>query len=88
MPVFSWVAGFGAVGFITRMYALGIQKRPLFDNLGGHALSSLAWGGFGYWAYYANERNAAQIEERKQQMARIRAREELPSGDEAEAGHH
>ncbi|KAH9039686.1 hypothetical protein EDB84DRAFT_1577157 [Lactarius hengduanensis] len=51
MPLLSSILGFSLFGLGARIGQLGIQKRNLLDNPGGHVISMLAFGYLGYWAH-------------------------------------
>ncbi|SCV74943.1 BQ2448_7972 [Microbotryum intermedium] len=89
----AYISSFAAVGFAVRCYQLAILKRNIFENLGGHALSVSAFTGLGYYLYHADERQRGMIEDKKQQLLRMRAREtRLADGQAAsvasEGSHH
>ncbi|GAA5864727.1 hypothetical protein JCM8547_008287 [Rhodosporidiobolus lusitaniae] len=93
MPLFSYIAGFSALGFGVRCYQLAIMKRNIFENLGGHALSTLAFGGVGYYAYQAELRQRELLADKKEQLLRMREKDEtiLAShqvGGSGHAAHH
>ncbi|CAO1631357.1 unnamed protein product [Jaminaea pallidilutea] len=70
------VAGWATVGFITRCYQLGIQKRNVFENFGGHAFYTAAFGAAGYYFYGLEGRQYAAIEAKKEEILRNRERME------------
>ncbi|GAA5889242.1 hypothetical protein JCM5296_005844 [Sporobolomyces johnsonii] len=72
----GYVASFAALGFGVRMYQLAIMKRNIFSNLGGHFLSATAFGGFGYYAYYADEYQRNLIADKKDQLLKMRERDD------------
>ncbi|KAF7797315.1 hypothetical protein EIP86_008510 [Pleurotus ostreatoroseus] len=74
MSMLSNIIGFSLFGLAARFGQLGIQKRNLFDNLGGHAIAMGVFGYGGYWAYRWDQRAAeliaakrAEIEARREQ---------------------
>ncbi|KIM40515.1 hypothetical protein M413DRAFT_28333 [Hebeloma cylindrosporum] len=52
MSLLANIIGFSFVGLAARFGHLGIQKRNLFSNPGGHVLAMGAFGFVGYWAHY------------------------------------
>ncbi|PWN20005.1 hypothetical protein BCV69DRAFT_241326, partial [Microstroma glucosiphilum] len=68
------VLGWASVGFLTRCYQLGLQKRNIFENFGGHAMLMAAFGGVGYWAHGLEARQGALIQAKKEQILRNRER--------------
>ncbi|KAK4046803.1 hypothetical protein OIV83_005798 [Microbotryomycetes sp. JL201] len=86
----GYIAGWAAAGFGVRCYQLAIMKRNIFENLGGHALSSSAFAGLGYYLYHSQNEQRKQIEFKKDQLLISRERqarlaEEHAQHDEA---HH
>ncbi|KAJ3554497.1 hypothetical protein NM688_g3078 [Phlebia brevispora] len=73
MSLISNIVGFSLFGLAARFGQLGIQKRNLFDNPGGHAISMIVFGYAGYWAYQWDQRAAVLI---AQKRAEIQARRE------------
>ncbi|KXN91619.1 hypothetical protein AN958_12471 [Leucoagaricus sp. SymC.cos] len=78
MPLLSNIVGFSLFGLATRFGQLGIQRRNLFDNPGGHLIAMGVFGYAGYWAYRWDLRAAellaqkrAEIRERRGQAAAI-----------------
>ncbi|KAH9928271.1 uncharacterized protein B0H18DRAFT_1117956 [Fomitopsis serialis] len=69
MSLFSNILGGMAFGFAARVGQLAIQKRNIYDNLAGHAVSTAAFGFVGYWAYKWDERAAVLIAEKRAQIA-------------------
>ncbi|KAF8623601.1 hypothetical protein AX17_007304 [Amanita inopinata Kibby_2008] len=78
MSLLANILGFSAFGLAARMGQLGIQKRNLLDNPGGHLISMGVFGFVGYWAYKWDlrsteliaEKRAAIAEHRRQQIAK------------------
>ncbi|TFK40167.1 hypothetical protein BDQ12DRAFT_601911 [Crucibulum laeve] len=75
MSLLANVLGFSLFGLAARFGQLGIQKRNLFTNPGGHLLAMGVFGYGGYWAYKWDIRAAellaakrAQITERRQKQ--------------------
>ncbi|GAA5987195.1 hypothetical protein JCM11641_006055 [Rhodosporidiobolus odoratus] len=89
MPLVSYIAGFATLGFGVRCYQLAIMKRNIFENLGGHVLSAGAFAGVGYYAYDLDARQRELIAEKKEQLLRMRERDEtlLASAGPQQAGH-
>lgn len=71
MAMFTTILGFSLFGLASRIGQLGIQKRNLFENLGGHAI---AMGAFGYAGYWAHRWDVYSTELLKQKRAEIAAR--------------
>ncbi|KAJ3529877.1 hypothetical protein NMY22_g8817 [Coprinellus aureogranulatus] len=69
MGVLSNVLGFAAFGLAARFGQLGIMRRNLFSNPGGHVISMLAFGYAGYWAHKWDIRSAEIIAEKKAELA-------------------
>ncbi|PCH42202.1 hypothetical protein WOLCODRAFT_31859, partial [Wolfiporia cocos MD-104 SS10] len=72
MAMLSTILGFSAFGLAARVGQLGIMKRNIYDNLGGHALSMLVFGYVGYWAHRWDERAEVLIAEKRAQIAERR----------------
>ncbi|GAA5843445.1 hypothetical protein JCM11251_001409 [Rhodosporidiobolus azoricus] len=88
MPLASYIAGFATLGFGVRCYQLAIMKRNIFENLGGHALSATAFGGLGYWAYNAEVSQRQLIADKKEQLLRMREKDESVLASAQVGGHH
>ncbi|GAA6016245.1 hypothetical protein JCM10207_000443 [Rhodosporidiobolus poonsookiae] len=90
MALLGYIAGFAGLGFGVRCYQLAIMKRNIFENLGGHALSTLAFGGVGYYAYNAEIYQRQLIADKKEQLLRMREKEDtfLASAQGGHAGSH
>ncbi|KAJ3565058.1 hypothetical protein NP233_g7888 [Leucocoprinus birnbaumii] len=76
MPMLSNILGFSLFGLAARFGQLGIQKRNLFDNPGGHLIAMGVFGYAGYWAHRWDIRSGeliaakrAEILERRQARA-------------------
>ncbi|KAJ2926814.1 hypothetical protein H1R20_g10283, partial [Candolleomyces eurysporus] len=65
MGILSNVLGFATFGLAARFGQLGIQKRNLFSNPGGHIIAMGAFGFAGYWAHKWDIRAAEIIAEKK-----------------------
>ncbi|KAK7690686.1 hypothetical protein QCA50_005785 [Cerrena zonata] len=76
MSLLSNIVGFSLFGLAARFGQLGIQKRNLFDNMGGHALSMAAFGYAGYWAYRWDQRAAVLLADKRAQLAARRQPQE------------
>ncbi|ETW83159.1 hypothetical protein HETIRDRAFT_316714 [Heterobasidion irregulare TC 32-1] len=74
MALLTSIFGFSLFGLAARLGQLGIQKRNLFDNPGGHVISMLAFGYAGYWAHQWDERAAVLIAEKRAEIAARRQR--------------
>jgi len=90
MALLSSILGFSLFGFGARIGQLGIQKRNLLENPGGHIISMLAFGYLGYWAHQWDERAAVLIAEKRAEIAerrklRIAQAEEASAAALAEA---
>ncbi|KLO08927.1 hypothetical protein SCHPADRAFT_588956 [Schizopora paradoxa] len=72
MALLSSILGFSAVGLAARIGQLGIQKRNLFENIGGHAFSMAAFGYIGYWAHKWDIRAAELVAEKRAAIAESR----------------
>ncbi|KAF9061336.1 hypothetical protein BDP27DRAFT_1164504, partial [Rhodocollybia butyracea] len=66
------IIGFSIFGLAARFGQLGIQKRPLLDNMYGHALAMGVFGYGGYLAYRWDETAAVLIEKKKAEIAERR----------------
>ncbi|BGP41472.1 hypothetical protein JCM10450v2_005521 [Rhodotorula kratochvilovae] len=92
MPLLSYIAGFSALGFGVRCYQLAIMKRNIFENLGGHALSTAAFAGIGYYAYNAEQYQRGLIADKQEQLLRMRERDETllssAAGHVSSSQHH
>ncbi|KAG8982762.1 hypothetical protein FRB95_007604 [Tulasnella sp. JGI-2019a] len=71
MAVLSNVLGFAAFGVGTRMFQLGLQKRPLTAGPAAYAAAAAAFGAFGYWVDGVEIRQLQMIHE-KEDMLRER----------------
>ncbi|KAI0001411.1 hypothetical protein BJV74DRAFT_718977, partial [Russula compacta] len=72
MALLSSILGFSLFGLGARLGQLGIQKRNLLENPGGHLVSMLAFGYLGYWAHQWDERAAVLIAEKRTEIAERR----------------
>ncbi|EST06598.1 Exonuclease, RNase T/DNA polymerase III [Kalmanozyma brasiliensis GHG001] len=78
MSVAASVLGYAGLGFLTRCYALGLQKRNIFENLGGHAMLMSAFGALGYYVHGLEGRQLELIAHKKEQI--LKNRERLAGG--------
>ncbi|KAF8348943.1 hypothetical protein F5887DRAFT_542689 [Amanita rubescens] len=69
MPLLANVLGFSVFGLAVRMGQLGIQRRNLLDNPGGHLISMGVFSFVGYLAYQWDIRSAELITERRAAIA-------------------
>ncbi|KAJ1027864.1 hypothetical protein NDA13_003317 [Ustilago tritici] len=81
MSVAASVLGYAGLGFLTRCYALGLQKRNIFENLGGHAMLMTAFGGLGYYIHGLEGRQLELIAHKKEQI--LKNRERLAAGSQS-----
>ncbi|PKI85611.1 hypothetical protein MVES_000718 [Malassezia vespertilionis] len=61
--------GYAGFGFLARCYALGIQKRNIFDNFGGHIMFAGAFGALGYWLHGVKFYQQALLEKKQEELA-------------------
>ncbi|WVR08750.1 hypothetical protein IAU60_005808 [Kwoniella sp. DSM 27419] len=90
MPLLSTILGFSAFGFGARCFQLGLQHRPIFEAPVGHVVSAVAFGGLGYGAFYAEQKQNALLAEKKSKLLEIRQREqaEWQATKEERSGSH
>ncbi|KAF5391488.1 hypothetical protein D9757_002431 [Collybiopsis confluens] len=72
MTLFANVLGFSLFGLAARFGQLGIQKRNLFDNLGGHAFAMGVFGYGGYLAWRWDQTSAELIAKKRAEIAQSR----------------
>ncbi|KAK4055810.1 hypothetical protein OIO90_003063 [Microbotryomycetes sp. JL221] len=84
----GYIAGWAAAGFGVRCYQLAIMKRNIFENLGGHALSSGAFAGLGFYLFHAQNEQREQIEFKKQQLLTSRERQARLAQEHEQADEH
>jgi len=84
MALLSSILGFSLFGLGARVGQLGIQKRNLLENPGGHIISMLAFGYLGYWAHRWDERAAVLIADKRAEIAE-RRRQRIAQAEEASA---
>jgi hypothetical protein len=82
MTVLTSIAGWAAFGLTARMYALGIQKRPLLDGIGAHFAVAGAFGALGYFIHQVQERQINRIHDRKQVLLDRRAQRKAATGSD------
>ncbi|GAA5998452.1 uncharacterized protein JCM10292_002703 [Rhodotorula paludigena] len=87
MPLLGYIAGFASLGFGVRCYQLAIMKRNIFENLGGHALSTGAFAGLGYYAYHAEQTQRQLLADKKEQLLRMREKDDAIVAS-ADGAHH
>ncbi|KAK0526042.1 hypothetical protein OC834_004670 [Tilletia horrida] len=74
MAIAGTVLGYAGLGFVTRCYALGIQRRNIFENFGGHAILMGLFGAAGYWLHGVQERQVEIIDAKKREIKAARER--------------
>ncbi|KAG5635808.1 hypothetical protein H0H81_010056 [Sphagnurus paluster] len=75
MSLLANILGFSAFGLAARVGQLGIQRRNLLDNPGGHLISMGVFGFAGYWAYQWDQRAAVLLSEKRAEIAERRQKE-------------
>ncbi|WFD14895.1 hypothetical protein MARU1_000906 [Malassezia arunalokei] len=60
--------GYAGFGFLARCYALGIQKRNIFDNFAGHVMFAGGFGLIGYWLHGVRESQERLLQQKKEQL--------------------
>ncbi|KAL9936852.1 hypothetical protein V8E36_004087 [Tilletia maclaganii] len=68
MAIAGTVLGYASLGFVTRCYALGIQRRNIFENFGGHAILMGLFGAAGYWLHGVEARQRQILSAKKEQL--------------------
>jgi len=66
------LSGFSAFGFAARVGQLAIQKRPLFSNPVGHAVTAGAFGVLGYFEYVWEQRADELIALKREEIVQNR----------------
>lgn len=84
MALLSTILGFSLFGLSARIGQLGIQKRNLLENPGGHIISMLAFGYLGYWAHRWDERASVLIAEKRAEIVE-RRKQRIARAEEASA---
>ncbi|KAL0573220.1 hypothetical protein V5O48_008740 [Marasmius crinis-equi] len=69
MSMLANIVGFSLFGLAARFGQLGIQKRNLFENMAGHAISMGVFGYAGYWAWRWDIKSAELIAQKKIELA-------------------
>ncbi|WFD40118.1 uncharacterized protein MJAP1_003103 [Malassezia japonica] len=64
--------GYASFGFLARCYALGIQKRNILDNFGGHAAFAGAFGALGYWLHGVKISQQELLEKKQKELTERR----------------
>ncbi|KZT22064.1 hypothetical protein NEOLEDRAFT_1023510, partial [Neolentinus lepideus HHB14362 ss-1] len=72
MTALTSILGFSFFGFVARMGQLGIQRRNLMSNPGGHVIAMAVFGFAGYWAHVWNEHSAVLIAQKEVEIAERR----------------
>lgn len=70
MTLGTKIAGFAAFGVAVRAWALGIQKRPVFERPITHAATAAAFGTLGYCIYHWEIQQNELIEKRHKELGR------------------
>jgi len=73
MTIVSYTAGWAALGFGVRLYQLGLMQRNIFENLGGHVISTGLFGTAGYFVYGYKEHLEEQLKIKREQLKQMRA---------------
>jgi hypothetical protein len=89
MPLLTNIVGFSLFGLLSRFGQLGIQKRSLVDNPGGHLIAMGVFGYAGYWAHRWDQRAGVLLAEKRAEITERRQKQEAASeGDAALAEAH
>jgi len=75
MSLLANILGFSAFGLAARIGQLGIQKRNILENPGGHLIAMGVFGYAGYWAYHWDQRAAVLLAEKRQQIQERRRKQ-------------
>ncbi|RDB25960.1 hypothetical protein Hypma_006645 [Hypsizygus marmoreus] len=75
MSLLANILGFSAFGLAARVGQLGIQKRNLLDNPGGHLLAMGVFGFAGYWAYQWDQRAGVLLAEKRAEILASRQKQ-------------
>lgn len=84
MSLLANILGFSAFGLAARMGQLGIQKRNVLDNPGGHLIAMGVFGYAGYWAYKWDQRAAVLLAEKRSELVE-RRQKQIAKTEEAAA---
>ncbi|GLB40368.1 hypothetical protein LshimejAT787_0802390 [Lyophyllum shimeji] len=68
MALLANILGFSAFGLAARVGQLGIQKRNILENPGGHVISMLVFGYAGYWAYHWDQKAAELLAQKREEI--------------------
>ncbi|KAF9533860.1 hypothetical protein CPB83DRAFT_745978, partial [Crepidotus variabilis] len=68
MSLLANIIGFSFFGLGVRFGQLGIQRRNLFSNPGGHLLSMGAFGVIGYYAYQWDIRSGELLAKKRGEL--------------------
>ncbi|THV07322.1 hypothetical protein K435DRAFT_772668 [Dendrothele bispora CBS 962.96] len=72
MSMLANILGFSLWGLAVRFGQLGIQRRPLFENMTGHAIAMGVFGYGGYWAWRWDQKSVQLIEQKKVEISERR----------------
>ncbi|CAO1616501.1 unnamed protein product [Sympodiomycopsis kandeliae] len=88
--VLGSIAGWAGVGFLTRCYQLGIQKRHVFDNFGGHVGFMAGFGALGYYFHGLTQRQEILLKDKQDEILanRQKVQERLEARKAAEETSH
>lgn len=75
MSLLANILGFATFGLAARFGQLGIQKRNLFSNPGGHVVAMATFGFAGYWAYQWDIRAAELLADKRAEILKHRRQE-------------
>ncbi|KIJ51012.1 hypothetical protein M422DRAFT_27104 [Sphaerobolus stellatus SS14] len=75
MAVLTSILGGSGFGLLVRLWQLGIQKRPLSQNLPAHISYMAGFGFLGYWADVWEVRSNHLIAQRKETIRQNRVKE-------------
>ncbi|KAH9817841.1 hypothetical protein DFH28DRAFT_960911, partial [Melampsora americana] len=68
MGLLTYTLGWATIGFGVRVYQLGVMRRGLFENLGGHLLSTGIFGSAGYYFYGLKERQREMLKIKREEV--------------------
>ncbi|KAJ1985394.1 hypothetical protein H4R34_000048 [Dimargaris verticillata] len=78
----SYVLGGITVGFLGRMYSMGIMQRPFFQSVGGYAVYMTLGGLGGYWYHGFKEKQYIIHDLRYKAMLEHRQKREQQLADD------